>query len=44
MKYISERLGYSSIIVPMDIYVHCFNDDSRDKTKNTLNALERIHR
>ena len=44
MKYIGERLGHSSIIVPMDIYGHCFDDDSRDQIKNTLNALERINR
>ena len=43
MKYISERLEHSSIIVTMNIYGHCFNDDSRDQIENALNALERIH-
>ena len=40
MKYISERLGHSSIIVTMDIYGHCFNDDSRQQIETALNALE----
>ena len=41
MKYISERLGHSSIIVTMDIYGHCFQNDSREQIENALNALEK---
>ena len=40
MKYISERLGHSSIIVTMDIYGHCFSDDSRDQIEKALAALK----
>ena len=41
MKYISERLGHSSIMVTMDIYGHCFNNDSRQQIENALIALEK---
>ena len=40
MKYISERLGHSSIMVTMDIYGHCFQDDSRTQIEKALNYLE----
>ena len=40
MKYISERLGHASIMITMDIYGHCFKNDSRQQIENALNALE----
>ena len=40
MKYISERLGHSSIMVTIDIYGHCFQDDSRNQIEKALNYLE----
>ena len=41
MKYISERLGHSSIIVTMDIYGHCFSDDSRTQIEEALTNLDK---
>ena len=40
MKYISERLGHASIMITMDIYGHCFKNDSRQQIENAMNAIE----
>ncbi len=41
MKYISERLGHSFIIVTLDIYGHCFSDDSRTQIEKALTNLDK---
>ena len=40
-KYLSERLGQTSVIVTIDIYGHCFTYDSRQQIENVLIALEK---